>query len=96
MKYLTKENFFMVLIALILFGQGLNYLKPSEGVTAEQINRIIKLKESDNRVKELEKDYKLIIERDEIIEKSVNVDSIIIWDATRKYRDSIRTSINPS
>lgn len=92
---LSKENIILILLGLVVLGNGLNFLKPTEGVTTEDINRIIKLKESDTKQKELEKEYKLIIERDEIIEKSVNTDSIIIWDSERKYRDSLRAITNP-
>ena len=95
MNFLTKENIILIFLGLLVLGQGLDLLKPNEGVTTEDINRIIRLKESDTKQKELEKNFKLITERDEIIQKSVNTDSIIVWDSGRKYRDSLRAITNP-
>ena len=87
-----------VLLAFLIFlciGRVLDWLNPKEGLNAEDVKRIILLKESINREKEFEKKYKQLIERDEIIQKSINIDSVVIWDSERKYRDSLRSIINP-
>ena len=96
MKKFPVDYIAIALLVFLSLGKITDWLMPKEGLTSEDIDRIVNVRESENREKELEIKFNEIVKRDEIIEKSINVDSIILWDSDRKYRDSIRAAINPS
>lgn len=96
MKRLPVNYVIVGLLIFLSIGKVSDWMYPDEHITPGDIKRIIHLKESIAREKDLENKFNEIIKRDEIIEKSINVDSIILWDSARKYRDSIRAAINPS
>ncbi len=96
MRFLTKENIILALICLILFFKGCDYfnINDSDRELKEQIY-LDKIRSQDHLIKLSGDSINKIIQENENIKKNRSTDSLNIWNADRKYRDSIRSIINP-
>lgn len=65
------------------------------GLTPEEVNLILDLKEKDKKIDSLKNEFLIINLKNEKIKKNISSDSLFIWGASRSYRDSLRTAINP-
>lgn len=79
---------------LLLLSNASQWLRPNYS----EENAVLKLKLQQSDI--IIKANKIKIHKNdsiyETIQKNINIDSVFIWDADRKYRDSIRASVNPS
>ncbi len=95
MRYLTKENIILLLIAATLITRIIEWSTP-KGMSDEEHKarvryEILKAKNEDllKENKKLEKNY-------EVIEEHITKDSLNVWNADRARRDSLRSILNPS
>lgn len=96
MRYLTKENIILCLVIVLIFGQGIDLFNVDDSNwKLKEAIYIKKLKESDKIIKQARDSVNQIRTENEVIKEHVTADSVVVWNADRRERDSLRSIINP-
>ena len=84
----------VILLAYLVLSSIIDLFKSSGMSEAEHETRL-KYEILQKKTEEILLKNKQLKQQHEQINKNINVDSVLIWDADRQVRDSIRDAINP-
>jgi len=90
-----KKNFVVIILVLFGLNEVRKELWPRDIITQSDLDRELMLQESNRTIEIMEIQLTKNSERYEVIEKSVNIDSVMVWNADKRTRDSLRAAINP-
>jgi len=90
----------IILAVLVVFGivlgcevAGVFDKEPIVGHTDKEVQLMMLLKDKNEEIKNLKVDNELMVKDYERIEKNIGADSVVFYNSSRAYRDSLRASI---
>ena len=81
---------------LILEIFGIFESETKKGYSEKELALMIKIENLNNKIESLKAENEIIEKDNEKLQSEIPVDSAIVWNAHREYRDSLRSAINPS
>jgi cell division protein FtsB len=65
------------------------------GYSQKEVDLMIKIKNLDSQIKSLKNENQIIEKDNEKLQTEIPIDSAIIWNSHKQYRDSLREVLNP-
>ena len=91
----TEKLLFLIVgilgVLLVLEITGVFDNEQTVGYSEKEVALMIKVKDLDREISKLKIENEIIEKDNERIKQNINVDSAIIFDSSRQYRDSLRT-----
>ena len=82
------------LLLLEIFGIFESEIK--NGYSEKEVELMIQIKELNNKIDNLKAENEIIEKDNEKLQTEIPLDSAVVWNSHRLYRDSLRSAINPS
>lgn len=89
------NNIILAVLIVLALNEVYKRVYPEDTITERDLKRELVLQKSQIKIDSWKTERANEKKIYETLEKSINVDSVIIWDLNRITRDSIREYINP-
>jgi len=93
---MKNENLVYVLIFILVVFISKDFFLTATSTkevnySEKEVSLILKVERLNNQIKELKIESQIIEKDNERINKNITIDSVVIYDSSRKYRDSLRS-----
>ena len=88
----------VIIIGLLLVMEIIGIFEPesSVGYSEKEVQLMLQIKELNSKIDNLKAENEIIEKDNEKLQSEIPIDSAVVWNAHRLYRDSLRSAINPS